>query len=131
MSHFTPRHRRKPSFGALDFGLRVRLETEADQRPIFAGSDSLSIQQLTSELSDMLSGLRIRSFALRGQIEHVTSALMVNVDCGFWPLARRAALDPGGLLASVGKRRFADPELCIHGANCALRIADLISREVR
>jgi hypothetical protein len=134
MSRFTPRHRRHPSFAALsalDFGLRVRIETNADQRSIFHGSESLSVQELTSELSEMLSGLRVRSFALRAQIEQVTSALMVNVDCGFWPLARRAALDLGGLLASAGKRRFADPELCVRGANCAFRIADLISQAVR
>jgi len=55
----------------------------------------------------------------------------VNVECGFWPLAQRAALDLSDLLRTAARRRLADPELCLRGANCALRIAELSGREVR
>ena len=79
----------------------------------------------------MVSSLRVHSFALRSQLEEVTSALILNVECGFVPLARRAALDLGGLLASAGKRRLADAELSVRGANAAFRIADLLGQEVR
>lgn len=128
---FTPRHSSPGALSALDFGLRVRLGTNRDQRMIFSGAENLSAQQLTSELSEMASSLRIRSFSLRAELEQVTSALMVNLECGFLPLARRAALDLGGLLGYARKRRLADPELCIRGANCASRIAELIAQEVR
>ncbi len=119
------------SLAALDFGLRVRIEADADQRTIFSGSDSLSAQQLTSELSLLVSELRVRSFRVRADLEQLTSALMRNVESGFWPLARRAALDLGSLLGYARKRRLADAELCVRGANAALRIADLCGREVR
>ena len=79
----------------------------------------------------MVSELRVRSFALRHELEQVTSALLVNVRCGFWPLARRAAIDLGDLLAFARKRRLADPELCIRGAGGAFRVAELCGREVR
>jgi RHS repeat-associated protein len=35
---------------------------------------------------------------VRAQLEEVTSALLVNVECGFWSLAKRAARDLGDLL---------------------------------
>ena len=135
MSHaFTTRRPSRASLGslaALDFGLQVRIEARPAQRTIFSSAEELPVQDLTSELAEMVSELRVRSFSLRGQLEHVTSALQVNVDCGFWPLARRAALDLAGLLGSARKRRLADPELCVRGANAARHIADLCSQEVR
>ena len=95
MFHHTYGARRfRPGFGslaALDFGLRMRIEARPRQQTIFSGAENLSAQELTCELAQLVSRLRVRSFALRGQLEHVTSALMVNVRCGFWPLARRAA----------------------------------------
>jgi hypothetical protein len=94
-------------------------------------TENLSAQDLTSELAVLISRLRVRSFTLRGQLEHVTSALMINVCCGFWALARRAALDLAGVLALARKRRLVDPDLSFRGANCALRIAHLCAREVR
>ena len=120
--------RRAPGLGLRP---RVRVEAHSSQRSIFSGAESLSVQDLVSELSELVSSLRVRSFALRVELEQVTSALMVNVDCGFAPLARRAALDLGDLLASAGKRRLADAELSVRGANAAFRIADLLGREVR
>ena len=112
-----------------DFGLRVRVETHSSQRCIFSGAESLSVQDLVSEVSELVSSLRVRSFALRSELERVTSALMVNVDCGFRPLAQRAALILGDLLSSARKRRLADAELSVRGANAAFRIADLLGAE--
>jgi hypothetical protein len=128
-----PRRSRR-SFGslsALDFGLRVRVEVQLPQRTIFSGAEKLSARQLTSELAEMVSSLRVRSFALRGELEQITSALQVNVECGFWPLASRAALDLAALLRQMGRRHLADPELCERGGQAALRIADLFGSEVR
>jgi hypothetical protein len=131
-SHYSHRPQRHfASFSALDFGLRVRVAAHPDQRTIFSGAESLSVRQLTAELAEMVSALRVRSYALRAQLEEVTSALLVNVECGFWSLARRAAQDLGDLLVQARKRHLADPELCYRGTNCALHIADLCSREVR
>ena len=79
----------------------------------------------------MLSGLRVRSFALRHQLEQVTDALLVNVRCGFWLQARYAAVDLGGLLAWARTRRLADAELCVRGSSCAFRIGELCAKEVR
>ena len=118
----------RPSLVALDFGLRVRIETQPAQRTIFSGTENESAQELTSELAELVSELRVRSFSIRHDLECVTHALMINVECGFWSLARRAALDLSGLLK--GARRFADPELCYRGSGCASRIADLCTREV-
>lgn len=135
MSH--PRYAPRPfrpspaALQALDFGLRVRVETHSSQRCIFAGAQSLSVQDLVSELSELVARLRVRSFELRAELEQVTSALLVNVESGFLPLARRAALDLGGLLARAGQRHLADPQLSVRGASAALRIADLLGREVR
>jgi hypothetical protein len=131
--HFTPRPRRPSpaALQALDFGLQVRFEAHPSQRTIFSGAQDLSAQELTSELSLLVSELRVRSFAVRAQLEQVTSALMVNLECGFLPLARRAALDLGDLLASAGRRRLADAELSVRGARCAFRIAELLAKAVR
>src|SRR5262245_19020234 len=126
---FAPRRRR--SLIALDYGLAVRVDAHPLQRTIFSGAENLSVQELTSELSEMISGVRVRSFALRAELEDAASALLLNVQCGFWALAERAALDLGGLLEFGRKRRFTDPELCVRGARCAQRIADLCAQEVR
>ena len=133
MRTFTPRSSRpfRGSLQALDFGLRVRVNAHADQGTLFSGAENLSVQELTSEAAEMLSELRVRSFALRSQIEESTSALQVNIQCGFWSLAVRAAEDLAGLLGYARQRRLADSELCFRGANCASHIADLCSREVR
>jgi hypothetical protein len=114
---------------ALDFGLPVR--AERPQPTLFSGAEDLSLRDLTSELSLMVSELRVRSFALRHELEQVTSALLVNVRCGFWPLARRAAIDLGDALAFARRRRLADGDLCLRGSACAFRIAELCGREVR
>jgi hypothetical protein len=79
----------------------------------------------------MISELRVRSFAVRHELEQLTEALLVNVSCGFWPLAQRAAIDLGDLLAHARRRRLADAELSYRGSRCALHIAELCGREVR
>jgi hypothetical protein len=61
----------------------------------------------------------------------VTSALLVNAECGFWSLARRAALDLASVQVRARKRRLADPELCFRGGNAAVRVADLCAKEAR
>jgi len=131
---FTPRRPTRASLGALaalDFGLQVRIEARPAQRTIFSSAEELPVQELTSELAEMVSSLRVRSFALRHELEHITSALMVNVESGFWPLARRAALDLASLLGSSRTRSLADPQLCVRGAHAARRIAELCAQEVR
>jgi hypothetical protein len=115
----------------LDFGLQVRIETRPAQRTIFSTPEQLPVQELTSELAEMVSELRVRSFALRHDLEHVTSALMVDVESGFWSLAHRAALDLAAVLGSSRTRRLADPELCVRGAQAARHVADLCTQEVR
>jgi hypothetical protein len=119
------------SLSALDFGLRVRVEAQLPQRTIFSGAERLSAQELISELAEMISSLRVRSFALRGELEQITAALQVNVECGFWPLASRAALDLAVLLSQARRRHLADADLCERGAQCAWRIAELCGSEVR
>jgi hypothetical protein len=132
MSHHTfgGRHLLRAVTG-LDFGLRVRVDVRQSQRTIFSGAENLSVQALTGELAEMVSSVRVYSYALRGQLEDVTSALQLNVRSGSWPYAQRCALDLSGLLSQAAKRRLADRGLCVRGANCALRIADLCVREVR
>ena len=114
----------------LDFGLRVRVQVRPPQRTIFQGAENLTVQALTAELAEMVAGLRVYSYALRGQLEQVTSALQVNVASGSWPFARRAALDLATLLAVAGNRRLVDASRARRGAQCALRIADLCEAEV-
>jgi hypothetical protein len=128
---FTTRPGRRAGLAALDFGLRVRVETHPEQRALFAGAQDLSRERLAEELSLMVSELRVRSFALRAQLEEVAIALLENLRCGFQPQARRAALDLAGLLLLARRRRLADAELCCRGENCANRIAALFGKEVR
>jgi hypothetical protein len=132
MSHYTfgARHTLGRFIG-LDFGLRVRVETRSPQRTLFSGAENLSVQDLVSELAEMISGLRVHSYSLRGQLEQVTFALQANVECGSWRFARRAALDLSGLLGQAARRQLAHRQLCVRGSNCALRIAELCSTEVR
>ena len=130
---FTTRRRSRASFGALtalDFGLRVRVERSPAQRTIFSSPEELPVQELICELAELASELRVRSFALRHELEQVTSALMVNVECGFWSLAERAALDLAAVLSEARKRRLADAALCVRSADLALRIAALCAPEV-
>jgi hypothetical protein len=127
-SSFTTR-RSPAALVALDFGLEVRVRSSR-QRPLFCGAENLSLRELVSELSQMVSSLRVRSFSLRWQIERVTTALLTNVECGFWLLAEHAARDLGDLLAEA-RRRLADAELCDRGSNCAWRIAERVAREAR
>jgi hypothetical protein len=126
---FTTR-RSSASLVALDFGLEVRVRPSR-QRPLFSGAENLSLRELISELSQMVSSLRVRSFSLRWEIERVTTALLTNVECGFWLLARHAAVDLGDLLAEARRRRLADAELCLRGSSCAFRIAELSAKEIR
>jgi len=126
---FTTR-RSAASLVALDFGLEVRVRSSR-QRPLFSGAESLSLRELVSELSQMVSLLRVRSFSLRFEIERVTTALLTNVECGFWLLAQHAAVDLGDLLAEARRRRLADAELCLRGSSCASRIAELSAQEAR
>jgi len=118
----------RATVAALDFGLRVRVEARPAQLTIFSGAEELPVHELTSELAELVSHLRVRSFCLRHELEQATSALQVNVDCGFWALAQTAALDLGALLRGPP---LADAELCSRAANAAHRIAYLCSREVR
>jgi hypothetical protein len=118
------------ALGSLELGLRVRVETRGFQRSLFSGAERLSARELTSELAELVSSLRVRSFALRAELEQLMSALMVNVDSGFWSLARRAALDLGGTLDLARKRRLVDEELSVRGGAWAFRIAPLCGKEV-
>jgi hypothetical protein len=71
MSHVytaRPRPQASPTAAvALDFGLRVRISNNVEQRTLFSGAESLSLQQLCSELGLMIS-LRVRSFTLRHEL---------------------------------------------------------------
>ena len=115
----------------LDLGLRVHVDIRPVQRTIFSGAENLTVQALTSELAETVSSLRVYSYAVRGQLEQVTSALMVNVECGDWRFARRAALDLAGLLSQARRRRVIEGSLAIRAANGALRVAELCAREGR
>lgn len=115
----------------LDSGLRVRVDPRSPQRSIFSGAEELSVHDLTSELAEAVSKLRVFSFGLRAQLEEVTYALQTNVSFGSWRYARRAALDLAGLLSSGSKRRLVHGEVAVRAANVALLIADLCSQETR
>lgn len=132
MSHypFGARHTIRRLIG-LDFGLRVRIETRSPQLTLFSAPERLSARQLTSEVAELVSSLRVWSFSLRGQLEQVTQALMINVECGFSSLARLAALDLADLLSEARLRNLADSGLCHRGERSALRIAELCRKEVR
>ena len=118
--------------GGLQFGLRVHVNVRPRQRVIFQGAENLSVQQLTSELAEMVSGLRVCSYFVRSRLEQLTGALQSNVQFGSWLYARRAALDLAALLAQAQKRReVGGGSLAVRGANAALRIAELCSQEAR
>jgi hypothetical protein len=97
----------------LDFGLRVRVDVRSSQRSMFCGAENLAAQRLISEFAEDISGLRVYSYAMRGQLEDATSALCLNAEGGSWRYARRAALDLSGLLAVAAKRRQADAQTCL------------------
>jgi len=131
---FTPRRPAPASRGslaALDFGLSVRVEARPTQLTIFSSAEELPVRELTSELAEMVSWLRVRSYVLRHELEQATSALQVNVECGFWGLGQAAALDLEALLHEARRRRLADAELCFRGARCAHHVAELCRQEVR
>jgi hypothetical protein len=118
------------ALSGLAVGLRVRVQLRPIQPAIFSGARNLSLQALTSELAEMVSTLRVRSYGLRSQLEEVTCALQANVECGSWPYARRAALDLSGLLSLCRRKRLADGERSRRGEQAALHVADLIQAEV-
>ena len=101
------------------------------QRTIFSGAEKLSVQALTSEVAELVAGLRVYSYAVLGQLEHVVSALQLNVESGSWSYARRAALDLATVLTVARNRRLVDASRAKRGANAALRIADLCEAAVR
>jgi hypothetical protein len=115
----------------LDIGLRVRVRRQSSQGALFLGGENLSVQALTSELAERVSGLVVYSYALRGQLEQVTFALQVNVQSRSWSYARRAALDLAGVLALAQKQRQVWGSRAVRGANCALRTAELCEQEAR
>jgi hypothetical protein len=132
MSAYNFRPRRSEHAAAiLAAGLPLRIDTDARQGTVFSGASNLSAQELASEIGLMVSELRVRSLRLRAALEEVTSALLRNVQCGFWLQAREAALDLAGLLGQARRGRLADAELCLRGANGALRLADLCWAVVR
>jgi hypothetical protein len=78
-----------------------------------------------------VSSLRVYSYALRGELEDVTSALQINVQRGEWRYAARAAHDLADLLARAQRRGLAAGSLAGRCAHRALSIAELCEREVR
>lgn len=134
MSHdFDPRPFRPgiPELSPLGILLRLRVAIDSRQMPLFCGQENFSVQELTSELAYTVSRLRVGSFSLRSRIEQAVTAVQVNVECGFFPLARKAALDLASLLAQARKRHLTNSDLSSRCANAALRIADLCGQEVR
>jgi len=116
----------------LDIGLRVQVNVRPAQRAIFHGAENLSVQQLTSELAELVSDLRVYSHFVHRRLEQLTGALQTNVEFGSWSYARRAALDLAALLAQAQKRReVGGGSLAVRGANAALRIAELCAAEAR
>ena len=115
----------------LDFGLRVRLQSSPRQRTILSVSENLSAQALISELAEIVSGLTIYSYAVRGRLEQLMYAVQTNAQFGAWSYVRRGALDLAALLANAKKRGWLRGSLAMAGAQCALRLADLCGGEVR
>ena len=115
----------------LDFGLRVRVDVRPAQRTIFSGAEKLTVQALTAELAEMVAGLRVYSYPVRGQLEQIVSALQINVASGSWSFARRAALDLATVLTVARNRRLVDATRAKRGATAALRVADLCEAAVR
>ena len=132
MSQYPIRSRQAlAALSGLDFGLRVHVQLRPGQRAILAGPENTSLQELTSELAELISSLRVYSYAFRGHLEQVTSALQLNVACASWRYARRAALDLAGILAQAQKRRLVKSSLAVEGTHRAFHIAELCAREVR
>jgi hypothetical protein len=117
------------AFTGLDFGLRVQVDLRPLQRTIFSGAENFTVRALTEELAETVSSLRVYSYAMRGQLQTVTSALLANVECGDWRYARRAALDLAGLLTVAHRRRVVEGEVTIRAANAALQVAELCVQE--
>lgn len=114
----------------LDFGLRVRIQVRITQRPLFPGSDDLSVLLLTAELAELVSSLRVYSYALRASLENITTAVQVNVQSAAWIYARRAALDLAGQISLARRQRLAPPEPSLRAEQVALRVAELCQAEV-
>ena len=119
------------ALAGLDFGLHVQVDLHPAQRAIFSGAENLTVQALTAELAETVSSLRVYSYAVRGQLQQVTSALIVNVEAGDWRFARRAALDLAGILGQARRRRVIEGEVAVRAANGAFRVAELCAREAR
>jgi hypothetical protein len=117
-------------FAALDFGLRVRIELQPTQRPLFSASEGAPAQALTAELAELVSRLRVHSFALRASVEEATTALQLNVQAASWIYARRAALDLAGQLSLARRSRLAPPERTLPAERTAFRVAELCQEEV-
>jgi hypothetical protein len=115
----------------LDFGLRVRVETRLAQPSLFSGAGNPSARELTSELAEMVSSLRVYSYPLRRELEEFTTALQINVQRGEWGYAARAAYDLADLLARAQRRGLAAGSLAGRCARRALSIAELCERERR
>jgi hypothetical protein len=117
MSHHTFGGRQvvRPLTG-LDFGLHVHVDLRPLQRSIFPGAPNFTVRALTEELAETVSSLRVYSYVVRGQLQHVTSALLANVECGDWRYARRAALDLAGILTLAQRRRVVAGDLGIRGS---------------
>jgi hypothetical protein len=56
---------------------------------------------------------------------------MINLRCGEWLYAERAALDLASLLRQAHRRRLVAGSLALRAANGALRVAELCAREAR
>jgi hypothetical protein len=115
----------------LDFGLRVRVETRLAQPSLFASAENGSAQELTAELAEMVSSLRVYSYSLRTELEEITTALQINVQRGEWRYAARAAYDLADLLARAQRRGLAAGSLAGQCGRRALAIAEFCRRESR
>jgi hypothetical protein len=127
---YTPRATLRALTG-LDFGLRVRVRDYSSQRSMFCGAENRAARRLIADLAEDLSGLRVYSYSMRGQLEDTLSALQLNAEGGSWRYARRAASDLAGLLQLAAQRRLADAKTCLALSEVASRIAELCGREVR
>jgi hypothetical protein len=119
------------ALSGLDFGLRVRVETRLVQPSLFASTGNASARELTSDLAEMVSSLRVYSYPLRRELEEITAALQINVQRGEWRYAARAAYDLADLLARAQRRGLAAGSLAGQCARRALSIAELCERERR
>lgn len=89
-------------------------------------SEDLAVREIVSSpLTDLVSWLRVRSFALRHASEELTSGLMRNVSAASGCSHGHAALDLPGVLALARRRRLAGAAVCWLAGNAALRVAEL------